>query len=135
MNRWRGLAAALMAAGAAAAVAASAGTAAAEETVTLTGVVASGSGGTTPFGASAGDLAGDPFTLTFQVFDANPPFTPFSQSFGATGSSVSGGFFNGTSPIVADLTIDGVSFNDHGLWTNGSATRTDAASGLSQLSY
>lgn len=117
------------------AAAAIAGSSLADEVVTFTGVVSGGAGGTTPFGAGAAALTGDSFTLTFQVFDSNPLYTPFTQSFGATGSSVSGGFFNGTSPVVADLTINGASFDDHGLWTNGSASLTDAASGLSSVSY
>ncbi|HEY1927183.1 MAG TPA: PEPxxWA-CTERM sorting domain-containing protein [Caulobacteraceae bacterium] len=120
----------------AALLAALGGIARADETITVKGQVTAETGTDIIFGATGSSLVGQAFSITYQVFDSSPIFEPFTQTFDLPNkSSVSGGYWNGTSPVLASLTIDGVTFDDGGLWTNGEALRAGPSSGKSEVYY
>jgi hypothetical protein len=107
----------------------------AAETVVVQGVVTAQTGPDILFDDPDGGLVGLPFTIQYQVLDPTIE-EPFTQSFDyPDSSSLSGGFGNGYSPVLASVTINGVTFDDSGLWTNGEALRQAAASGQSEVYY
>jgi hypothetical protein len=113
-----------------------AGFARADETVVVRGQVTAQSGGDFLFSTPNESLIGKPFYIRYQVFDSNPDYLPFNQTFNPPyGSSVSGGYDNETSPVMASITIGGVTYDDGGLWTNGEALRRAPASGQSGVYY
>jgi hypothetical protein len=113
-----------------------AGFAHADETVIVRGQVTAQTGVDMLFSTSGKNLVGQAFYIEYQVFDSNPVSPPFNQTFNPPyGSSVSGGYFNGTSPVMASITIDGVTYDDGGLWTNGEALREAPAAGQSEVYY
>jgi hypothetical protein len=115
---------------------ATAGFAHADETVIVRGQVTAQTGVDFLFSTSGENLVGQPFDIKYQVFDTNPQYTPFNQTFNPPyGSSVSGGYENGTSPVMASITIGGAAYDDGGLWTNGEALRKAPASGQSEVYY
>ena len=118
------------------ALGAAAGLAHADETVVVSGQVTAQTGVDILFSTSGKNLVGQEFYIKYQIFDSNPVSPPFNQTFNLPyGSSVSGGYFNGTSPVMASITIDGVTYDDGGLWTNGEALRQAPASGQSEVYY
>ena len=120
----------------AAVLGATAGFAHADETVIVRGQVTAQSGIDLLFSTPNERLIGKPFYIKYQVFDSNPESQPFNQTFNPPyGSSVSGGYDNGTSPVMASITIGGATYDDGGLWTNGEALRQAPASGQSEVYY
>ncbi|HEY2048043.1 MAG TPA: PEPxxWA-CTERM sorting domain-containing protein [Caulobacteraceae bacterium] len=115
---------------------ATAGFAHADETVIVRGQVTAQNGADFLFSSPGENLVGKSFYIEYQVFDTNPEYTPFNQTFNPPyGSSVSGGYDNGTSPVMASITIGGITYDDGGLWTNGEALRQAPASGQSEVYY
>ena len=118
----------------AAMLAAFSGTALADETVVVRGQVTSQSGTDILFGSVGSNLVGQTFSVIYQVYDSNPLYQPFTQTFDPPyGSSVSGGYDNGTSPVFASITVGSKTYDDSGLWTNGQASRQAAVSGTSEV--
>jgi hypothetical protein len=113
-----------------------AGSALADELILVKGQVTAESGPDIIFDSLGSKLVGQSFNIQYQVFDTDPQYLPFAQTFDAPySSSVSGGYDNGTSPVFASVTIGGLTFDDSDLWTNGEAMRTAPPSGRSEVSY